>query len=276
MHSSGHTEQLRPIPGHVPGSLDAAPIDQLVGRDAHGVEQHVLLFSTMSVDGLRRALIEAGLSDGPVAFNCAEGNLDTYRTLLVAVWPGAAIEEHLPTESGIHPVPVTMTFVVTHDYWRALAKIGFHYYLTHRQRDLRGDEPVFAALRTFIMQGGDPLPFFASQGATFTPGLCLNSGEWGHILSLSETSSTLQVYIHLFRGPGTPSMGHTLTLGHLDRPVEVPTAIDGHVYRYDPGLWPMHAGRVEHLPIVNRTILTLISAPKSSPSSPRARPRSSH
>jgi hypothetical protein len=49
-------------------------------------------------------------------------------------------------------------------YFRALAKIGFHYLLA-TNRSLVGLEPEFSAVRKFIRHGGSPDPFFKEEEA---------------------------------------------------------------------------------------------------------------
>ncbi len=48
--------------------------------------------------------------------------------------------------------PLTIKFTVNDRYFRAIAKIGFHYFLTKFPR-FRGDEPCFSEIRNFIMNG---------------------------------------------------------------------------------------------------------------------------
>jgi len=57
----------------------------------------------------------------------------------------------LPTGPVIYG-PAAIKFTVTSRYFRAIAKIGFHYFLTKFPR-FRGDEPCFSELRNFISLG---------------------------------------------------------------------------------------------------------------------------
>jgi len=48
--------------------------------------------------------------------------------------------------------PLSIKFTVNDRYFRAIAKIGFHYFLTKFPR-FRGDEACFTEIRNFIMNG---------------------------------------------------------------------------------------------------------------------------
>lgn len=78
-------------------------------------------------------------------------------------WVERLIKEAWPSVSfGEGTVGSTMyqgavgTVVLTDRYFRAIAKIGFHYFLTQFP-EYTGHEPIFAAIREFIVQNGGGL-----------------------------------------------------------------------------------------------------------------------
>ena len=95
---------------------------------------------------------------------------------------------------------LTGKVAVTNLYFRAIAKVAFHYLLTVED-SVRGDEDVFAPIREFILKGGtaddfvttDRKPIVATEE---------NSGlEWGHLLSIERRSDCIQVRLQFFIGP---------------------------------------------------------------------------
>jgi len=77
-----------------------------------------------------------------------------YVALLKEIWPGFRVVEREGFDAGAYRGQGRAGFTFHVDYWRAVAKIGFHYYLLNTRRGVRGDEPEFADLRRFIIEGG--------------------------------------------------------------------------------------------------------------------------
>jgi hypothetical protein len=66
-------------------------------------------------------------------------------------------EKNVQWEDGSEPIQyknVVINFTVTERYFRAIAKIGFHYFLSTMPQ-FRGDEKCFEDIRNFIMTEGD-------------------------------------------------------------------------------------------------------------------------
>jgi hypothetical protein len=83
--------------------------------------------------------------------------------------------------------PHTIKFTVMDRYFRAIAKIGFHYFLTKFPR-FRGDEPCFEGIRNFIIKDCplDEIPRFVTYG--IEPFVSqLREGQrlsvWGHLIT---------------------------------------------------------------------------------------------
>lgn len=155
------------VQGDIGNPRDVHPIDQLVIVDDSG-EQYVRLFPEMTVDALRRKIEALRIAPAHrIILHADEATKLKYFALWKELHPAATIQEGEATEPGTHLVEGRAVFTYHADYWRAIAKIGFHYYLLNSQRELRGDEPEFAEIRRFILAGGDAEPFFARPMATF-------------------------------------------------------------------------------------------------------------
>jgi len=253
--SGEHHKLVQPCPDN---PLNVTPVDQVVIHDEDGDEHRLRLFP-----GMRPEQLEARISDKGIGkmvrawFDCDLENQEEYCWLLAAVWPEAVITELPVTEMGNHDVPGRVTLTVNDHYFRVIAKIGFHYYLSHSRRGLRGNEPEFDALRNFIMEGGDFEEFFDSSNQAFaTPfrklptGGIITAKNWCHILAATEVSNKAIAYVHLFVGPKCIPLPHQITLGTLACQVIVPTYAWGNSYIYDdPQAKRGSAGRVEKVSV---------------------------
>ena len=173
--------------------------------------------------------------------HCDQQNSATYIQLLREKRPEVQYDPLPAMGVGVHRVQGSTLFVVGNDYWRAIAKIAFHYYLLNSPRNLQGNEAEFDVIRSFIMNGGDHgkifdvgtkfvWPSFPSLGATVVP---LN---WVHMLAGEEVRTQATVGVCLFAGPET-SPGkfpriHNVLIAKLDRRIHVVQPAFGHVYTY--------------------------------------------
>jgi hypothetical protein len=82
------------------------------------------------------------------------------------------------------PVSLVTNFVVDDKYFRAIAKIGFHYVLKHLA--FRGDEDEFAGIRKFIMEGGDISAFVSHSKEQI-----MEPAKWGMVTNIASTQSKL-------------------------------------------------------------------------------------
>lgn len=216
------------------------PSDQLVVETEDGKQHQIKLFPGMKSGDLRarlrrlqpRKLTRAWLNSDP-------DQTDGYRSLLKSIWPEHKYETLPDIPAGNHRVDGRIRFKITDRYFRAIAKIGFHYYLAHTQRGLKGDEPCFRDLRRFIMEGGQHEPFLQERAIRFSPQLrrwfekLLGSDGWCHILTMDETNDLSIAYVHLFFGPRSNHSGYQIRLGCCNTNIYAPTFFRGDVYVYD-------------------------------------------
>ena len=219
---------------------DASPVDQIVVRDGEGRQHYVRLFPRMRAEQLRERVKSKGIKKVPVAWlHCDEQKEQDYLDLIKKAWPKVRFEERPAREPGVHRVRVSAELTVTDHYFRAIAKIAFHYYLAHSRRGFRGDEPCFEHIRDFIMNGGNIDRFFATSGPTFLlpvgrriGGFAATPANWCHALAADESSDVATAYVQLFVGPGSLPKPHYITLGSLPSEVVVPGYVWAHLYHY--------------------------------------------
>ena len=129
-----------------------------------------------------------------VYLKAATGDEDRVKAML-ADW-GRTVEL---TKGKPGPVPGPQMFraEVTLAYFRALAKIGFHYVLTHIPT-IVGNEPEFRALREFVRHGtGDPNRYLHRLDKTPD-----TKGPPGHVLTAVATQESITVNMQFFIGCG--------------------------------------------------------------------------
>ncbi|MDZ4802707.1 MAG: hypothetical protein SGI92_31485 [Bryobacteraceae bacterium] len=98
-------------------------------------------------------------------------------------------------EPGPVPGPQTFRGEVSSAYFRALAKIGFHYVLTHIPT-IVGNEPEFRPLREFIRYGtGEPDRFLHRLDETPAA-----NGPPGHVLTAVAIPESITVNMQFFIG----------------------------------------------------------------------------
>ena len=220
---------------------DVIPIDQLVIVDAEKGEYHVPLSPAMTVAQLRAKIDALGVKPSKQSFLHVDGTTSSkYFALMRELWPDVSFEEAEGLERGVHRVKGRATFTFHADYWRAIAKIGFHYYLLNTRRGVRGDEPAFADLRRFIMEGGDDEPFFKKPAAQFalpfgelSDGRAVLPHSWTHVLAADETQRAAVAMVTLFMGPKRLAPVYHINLARLDSPIVVPGARCTHSYMYN-------------------------------------------
>jgi hypothetical protein len=133
--------------------------------------------------------------------------------------------------------PFTIKFTVTDRYFRAIAKIALHYFLTKFPR-FRGDEACFAEIRNFIMNGCpiDEIGGFVTQSREQFA-YQLRAGDrlsaWGHLIGVDATYMGFQAKVQLFVGPQNRSTVFTVRLGKNPSPIHYSEA-HGDFFAYYP------------------------------------------
>lgn len=220
-------------------------VDQLIVKDANQQLHHIRLYANMRPEQLQRRLdqIEAKpfaeiyLDADPVGW-------DGHMTLMRAVWPKVKLEEHPRHKFGNEDnAECKIRLAVNVHYFRTIAKMAFHGYLIHNKRGVRGDEPNFAAIRKFIMEGSMPDTekfCFGETAVTFVEPFGLQKDgrfttptNYCHILASDETNPQIVGFVHLFAGPGCQTKTYHVPLGILDTIVcPTTTYVHAHCYQY--------------------------------------------
>jgi hypothetical protein len=121
------------------------------------------------------------------------------------------------------PAPITygpsvVKVTLTSRYFRAIAKIGFHYFLT-KMPQFRGDESCFSEIRAFIMSDRCPLEQckrfvgYRQEHIAWPLRAGAQSTSWGHFLAAEVDYLNLTAKVELFAGPGKRPLSYTINLG---------------------------------------------------------------
>jgi hypothetical protein len=220
---------------------DILAVDQLVVTDNERGTRYIRLNPNMTAARLRERINAlAPNPSGTCYLHCDETVADRYTALMREVFPDGTLTEREGDDAGVRRVRGRVEFRFHDDYWRAIAKIGFHYYLLNNRRGFRGDEPEFTDIRRFIMEGGDRGPFFSKPAARFVlpfgelpNGNAVLPQKWAHVLAADESFQTAVAMVCLFVGPERPPVARHINLGRFRSPIVVPNARTAHAYEYD-------------------------------------------
>jgi hypothetical protein len=103
---------------------------------------------------------------------------------------------------------------VTEAYFRAVAKIAFHYTLKVFP-DLTGLENEFSQMKEFIWSGGNADRFVRQDHGQFVENFRRKHRptHWMHILSIERTYQSLVAHAQFFVGPQSLPLPHTVSIG---------------------------------------------------------------
>lgn len=152
--------------------------------------------------------------------------------------------------------PFTIKFTVTDRYFRAIAKIGFHYFLTKFPR-FRGDESCFERIRNFVINDGpiDEVPRYLTYSRepfeyNLRAGARLSA--WGHLISAQSDYNNFVARVQLFVGPQTRPNVYTIPLGKNPSRVHYSEAYGDFFAYYPPEDRNEYDGEVAELLVVTR------------------------
>ncbi len=195
------------------------PVDCVILTDAADAEHTVELRPEMSARSILKVLRTTGAQPITKArLSCQHDQYSAYIEKMRAYWPSLRSVELPSIEAGQRRVRVSILFNVTDLYFRVIAKIAFHYFLTTRPTPVSGDEPEFDAVRSFIRDGG-AVDRFVHSGPQIDQ--CFSAPtpptDWGHVVAVNERADGIGVMLHLFDGPGTLTRPYLVDLSREHR-----------------------------------------------------------
>jgi len=126
-------------------------------------------------------------------------------------------------------------FQVTDFYFRAIAKIGFHYFLSVFNT-FYGNEYYFSEIRKFIKEGGLLRNFVVeTKEPILTFPLNVRPEDWGHLLLAESFQGQFQTRLQFFLGPQYDPPTYLVRLNNRVLPIVLPTwqtGKKGHYFHY--------------------------------------------
>jgi hypothetical protein len=138
-------------------------------------------------------------------------------------------------------------YEVTDRYFRAIAKIAFHYALKHF-RHFRGDEEMFEGIRNFIMNGGNIQDFVRwskKQIVEIKPGY--SPSTFAHVIHARANEQFVWSRLQFFIGPQTIPLVYRVALA-VNKPILSYDIMEGHSFcYYEEGIKDGFAGVMDQL-----------------------------
>lgn len=181
------------------GRNEVRQVPQVVLSDESGGSRPIRITPTMTPEQLLASIHAAGLQhiDGYVVAD--PGEYPWVERLLAAI--GKRMTEADEQRGPLHFSEwVNVGLEVGPEYFRAIAKIGFHYYLTASPA-LRGSEKELQPLRDFVLKGGDIDSFVEQRKLIILHEI---PRAYGHIALAMWDQSHVEVYLQFFLGPDNP------------------------------------------------------------------------
>ncbi|MBN2467503.1 MAG: hypothetical protein JXD19_05070 [Deltaproteobacteria bacterium] len=237
----------------IPGTHDVKPLPQVVIVTPDGHCEHVLVpdidISTEELDRRIKATgIKGQLTLWPIAAKEEEQTAILNLLRSSNLCSGEFTDENIaPT---IETVEVQGTIKVDPKYFRAVAKIAFHYFLANYV-GFCGSETCFEALRQFIRYGqGNKDSFVKQKRGNLVAEL--NQGYrpkyYGHFIIGVIEERFILVYVQLFIGKDINPQYYEVILGNNPRQIVVPDEQFGHFYSYyEPEARTKYSGTIQEL-----------------------------
>ena len=230
----GYEHEVRTEPIGDSRNVDVLP--QLILTDRQGHREEIVVENPSCISLREWNILRGRCLDGKVKDIDAIGLSDEQFTLVVRVFREIGLTFDLPEETTIQPFQGTAlvrgSAAYDASYFRALAKIAFHYLLVHSQL-FNGSEQEFDDIRRFIRYGqGHERDFVAKGSEPIAHDL---SGRdrpsyYGHVLRTDVSPQAIAVRVLLFIGHDYKPDWYSVTLSRRGHLIVLPSEEFGHYY----------------------------------------------
>ncbi|MBF0502798.1 MAG: hypothetical protein HQM09_21870 [Candidatus Riflebacteria bacterium] len=188
---------------------------QIVLRYGNGVYDSVVIPNKCNVDVLMQRLYQCKYRSAiPLYLHCDYSCIDIHRGIIRNVWPSINMkkaDERLREAT----VKIEVKLSVTSAFFRAIAKIGFHYFLAIYKDRVNGREPEFRAIREFILGNGDETEKYVTQKQGHIIAEMADKkipSKWCHIIVVDKSEFVVS-RIQLFAGPHMHAPVNVVNIG---------------------------------------------------------------
>ncbi|WHZ13580.1 MAG: hypothetical protein OJF52_000412 [Nitrospira sp.] len=135
------------------------------------------------------------------------------------------------TEFPPQQIQLVVNVNVTAAYFRAVAKIVFHYMLKMFP-EFTGHEREFDEIKTFIWDGGEISRFVQQRRDQFVTNFRMGMGptKWMHVLAVEKGGGSITGYAQFFLGPRALSLPYAVKIGRDPSPILTRPRRRSHMY----------------------------------------------
>lgn len=250
----GYEKEVRVEPIGDSKNVDILP--QLILIDAQGNREELAINNPDCISLTVLSLLVKKCSEGNIKELEVIGISNEQFILIKHVFRKTGITFDPADDAKIPPLQaqVLVKGCVTYDtrYFRAVAKIAFHYFLLHSKL-FDGSESEFEMIRRFIRYGeGGECDFLEknNQPIAQDPSGKDRPPYYGHVLRTEITSKSIAVCVQLFIGHDYKPEWYRVLLSQKKRVIFLQTEEFGHYYKYlEPDKRSHYDGVIENLTV---------------------------
>lgn len=227
-----------------PGNVE--PREEVTILDETGRWHRLRLTPRLGAKSLRQKVRDLSIKDiKQCNLFAPAARYEGYVRLFNEAWPESEVSLCGQEPAGTKWVEASTTFMVSNEYFRAIAKMALHHYLVFSRCAL-GHEPELSGVREFIMKGGDRWRFFVPVNH-FAVAVYRGRkhSHLSHYVAYDESGPQVKAYVWLFvkDQPGTGP--YQVEWERPNSTLILPQRVVAHEYRYadsdNEGRW---SGRV--------------------------------
>jgi len=244
-----------------PNTLTSMPARQIIIQKSDGeIIPFIIHDNINSAEDIEAELGQAGIKEFQIIeFWCKQDEKELFNSLLSKF-------NYNPTFNKITPyqdkddILHEATIVVTDRYFRAIAKIAFHYFLTYFSQ-FTGNEPNFNMIKNYIMEGGKGRNYVKEIRGTFIEDLIFGgtTPTYNHFFSVEKDYHNIVAKLQFFVGPTiSPQLYYEVFIGRNPEIIDYPQRI-GHQFEYfDEPDAEGYEGRIVPMRPINKKLLPRI------------------
>ncbi len=182
-------------------------------------------------DKLREHLHKEGLQNAKAIYVFGtEDEIPWVQSLILSLGQQAP-KEWTSIDTQKQRIELIVSVAVTEPYFRAVAKIAFHYALKMFP-ELTGLEPEFDEIKEFIWQGGQASRYVIQRKDQFITNFKLGyrPTNWMHILAAERSRGHIKAFAQFFAGPHSLSLPYEVKIGRDPTRIHMPPRRYAHEY----------------------------------------------
>lgn len=153
---------------------------------------------------------------------------------------------------------ISATFTVSDNYFRAISKIAFHYFLKYFNQ-FSGNEKQFDGIKQYIKFGGNSDNWVRQVEGSFVVGLkpgFTTTDSYCHIIAVDKNAKTIRAMLNFFIGPkGVPPQYYEVFIGENPERIIFPQGVGHQFVYYDEVDKNGYCGRMDPLVNIRKSLM---------------------